>query len=114
MKFQASKLLQLLALAPGDFKSKLQSSCNSQPRLQVPVLHPAKVKFPGSQGIYLDQVLADRSKPLSSSKRTLLTLRQLTIHHQLPRISSVSAAVSQLSLTRHPSSSSNSPPSTAS
>ncbi|MEQ2308418.1 hypothetical protein AMECASPLE_028124 [Ameca splendens] len=79
------------------------------PWLQVPALHPAKVKFPGSQGIYLDQVLADSSKPLSSSKRTLLTLHQLTIHHQLPRISSDSAAVSQLSLTRHHSSSSNSP-----
>ncbi|MED6281531.1 hypothetical protein CHARACLAT_022514, partial [Characodon lateralis] len=72
----------------GDFKSKLQSSCNSQPWLHVPALHPAKLKFSGSQGIYLDQVLADSSKPLSSSKRTLLTLHQLTIHHQLPRISS--------------------------
>ncbi|MED6240706.1 hypothetical protein ATANTOWER_026321, partial [Ataeniobius toweri] len=77
-----------------------------------PALHPAKVKFPGSQGIYLDQVLADSSKPLSSFKRTLRTLHQLTIHHQLPRISSDSAAVSQLSLTRRHSSSSNSPPST--
>ncbi|KAK5600470.1 hypothetical protein CRENBAI_019726 [Crenichthys baileyi] len=72
-----------LALAPGDLKSKLQSSCNSQPWLQVPALHPDKVKFPGSQGIYLYQVLAESSKPPSSSKRTLLTLHQLTIHHQL-------------------------------
>ncbi|MED6260843.1 hypothetical protein ATANTOWER_030124 [Ataeniobius toweri] len=55
---------------------------------QVPALHPAKVKFPSSQGIYLDQVLADSSKPLSSSKLTLLTLHQPTIHHQLPRFSS--------------------------
>ncbi|MED6238514.1 hypothetical protein ATANTOWER_023578 [Ataeniobius toweri] len=67
----------------GEFQSKLQSSCNFQPWFQVPALHPAKVKFPSSQGIYLDQVLADSSKPLSSSKRTLLTL-----HQQLPRISS--------------------------
>ncbi|MEQ2189701.1 hypothetical protein GOODEAATRI_028032 [Goodea atripinnis] len=97
---------------PGDFKSKLQSSCNSQPWLQVPALYPAKVKFPGSQGICLDQVLADSSKPLSSSKRTLLNLHHQTIHHQLPRNSSDSAAVSQLFLTLHHSSTSYSPPST--
>ncbi|MEQ2250060.1 hypothetical protein ILYODFUR_036001 [Ilyodon furcidens] len=72
----------------GEFQSKLQSFCNVQPWLQVPALHPAKVKFPSSQGIYLDQVLADSSKPLSSSKRTLLTLHQPSIHQQLPRISS--------------------------
>ncbi|XP_047217726.1 uncharacterized protein LOC124866100 isoform X2 [Girardinichthys multiradiatus] len=88
LKSKPQSSCNLLALAPGDFKSKLQSSCNSQPWLQVPALHPAKVKFPSSQGIYLDQVLADSSKPLSS-KRTLLTLHQPTIHHQLPRISSV-------------------------
>ncbi|XP_047217725.1 uncharacterized protein LOC124866100 isoform X1 [Girardinichthys multiradiatus] len=87
LKSKPQSSCNLLALAPGDFKSKLQSSCNSQPWLQVPALHPAKVKFPSSQGIYLDQVLADSSKPLSS-KRTLLTLHQPTIHHQLPRISS--------------------------
>ncbi|MEQ2226986.1 hypothetical protein ILYODFUR_032993, partial [Ilyodon furcidens] len=73
---------------PGDFKSKLQSSCNSQPWLQVPALYPAKVKFSGSQGMCLDQVLADSSKPLSPSKQTLLTLHHQTIHHQLPRNSS--------------------------
>ncbi|KAK5623116.1 hypothetical protein CRENBAI_019564 [Crenichthys baileyi] len=85
LKSKPQSSCNFLALALGDFKSKLQSSCNSQPWLQVLALHPAKVKFPSSQGIYLDQVLADSSKPLSSSKRTLLT--QPTIHHQLQRFS---------------------------
>ncbi|MED6244407.1 hypothetical protein ATANTOWER_008637, partial [Ataeniobius toweri] len=98
----------------GDLRSKPQSSCNSQPKLQVPALHPAKVKFPGSQGIYLDQVLADSSKPLSFSKRTLLTLHLITIHFQLLKTSPDSAAVSPLSQAPHHPVSSNSPPSTLS
>ncbi|MEQ2273250.1 hypothetical protein XENORESO_001649 [Xenotaenia resolanae] len=81
--------------------------------LQVPALHPAKVKFPGSQGIYLAQVLADSSKPLSSSKRTLLTLQLITIHFQLLKTSPDSAAVSPLSQAPHHPLSSNSPPSTS-
>ncbi|MEQ2246027.1 hypothetical protein ILYODFUR_034046, partial [Ilyodon furcidens] len=83
-----------------DLRSKPESSCNSQPMLQVPALHPAKVKFPGSQGIYLDQVLADSSKPLSSSKRTLLTLHPppdnypLSTFENLTRFSSSFTALS--------------------
>ncbi|MEQ2315162.1 hypothetical protein AMECASPLE_019262 [Ameca splendens] len=57
MKVELTALQCLSVCLCGEFQSKLQSSCNFQPWLQVPALQPAKVKFPSSQGIYLDQKL---------------------------------------------------------
>ncbi|MEQ2222780.1 hypothetical protein ILYODFUR_029931, partial [Ilyodon furcidens] len=55
--------------------------------VQASKLLQLSVKFPSFQEIYLDQVLADSSKPSSSYKRTLLTLHlfKSTSSFQKPR-----------------------------